>query len=55
MHEVYDAKIWKSEKYGAFAKIGNTKFEGLIHISKISKERVENVEIVLKMGQKVKA
>ncbi len=55
MHEVYDAKIMRIEKYGAFAKIGNTKFEGLIHISKISKERVENVESVLKMGQKVKA
>lgn len=38
--------------FGAFVNIGGGK-EGLLHISKISKERVERVEDVLNVGQKV--
>ncbi len=38
--------------FGAFVDVGGGK-EGLLHISKISKERVEKVEDVLKIGDKV--
>ena len=39
--------------FGAFVDIGGGK-EGLLHISKISKERVAKVEDVLKVGDIVK-
>ena len=38
--------------FGAFVDVGCGK-EGLLHISKISKERVNKVEDVLKVGDKV--
>ena len=38
--------------FGAFVDIGSGK-EGLVHISKISKERVKNVEDYVKVGDKV--
>lgn len=38
--------------FGAFVNIGGGK-EGLLHISKISKQRVEKVEDVLSVGQAV--
>lgn len=47
--EIYDAKVVRIEKFGAFVQL----FEGtdaLLHVSKIAHERVENVEDVLKLG-----
>ena len=38
--------------FGAFVDIGGGK-EGLLHISKISKERVEKIEDVLAVGDRV--
>ncbi len=52
--EVYSGKITKILDFGAFVEIFPGK-EGLIHISKISKNHVKNVTDVLSLGQKVKA
>ena len=47
--DVYAAKVVRIEKFGAFVNLfGNT--DGLLHISKISHNRVEKVEDVLKLG-----
>jgi polyribonucleotide nucleotidyltransferase len=51
--EIYDAKVIRLENYGAFVEL----FEGcdaLVHVSKISHERVENPKEVLHIGQVVK-
>ena len=50
--DVYDAKVVKLMNFGAFAEILPGK-QGLIHISEISTERVENVESVLSVGDNV--
>ncbi len=51
--EVYDAKVVRLEKYGAFVNLfGNT--DGLLHVSKIAHERVANPADVLKLGDIVK-
>ncbi|MDG2101314.1 MAG: polyribonucleotide nucleotidyltransferase [Dehalococcoidia bacterium] len=47
--DIYDAKVVKIMNFGAFAEITPSK-QGLIHISEISTERVEDVESVLKSG-----
>ena len=47
--EVYAAKVVRIEKFGAFVNLfGST--DGLLHISKISHNRVDKVEDVLKIG-----
>ena len=51
--EVYDGKVVKIMNFGAFAEVAPGK-QGLIHISEISKERVEDVESVLSVGEEVK-
>jgi polyribonucleotide nucleotidyltransferase len=51
--EIYDATVVRLEKYGAFVEL----FKGtdaLLHVSKISNERVEKPEDVLKIGDKIK-
>ncbi len=50
--EVYTGKIVKIMQFGAFVNIAPGK-DGMIHISKLSKERVEKVEDIVKMGDKV--
>lgn len=47
--EVYSGRVVKIAKFGAFMEILPGK-EGLLHVSEISKERVANVEDVLKEG-----
>ena len=49
---VYEGTVTKLMTFGAFVDVGCGK-EGLLHISKISKERVEKVENVFKPGDKV--
>jgi len=49
---VYEGTVTKLMNFGAFVDVGCGK-EGLLHISKISKERVEKVEDVFKPGDKV--
>ena len=51
--EVYDGKVSRIMNFGAFVDIGGGK-EGLLHISKISNERVDKVEDVLSIGDEVK-
>ena len=53
LNGIYDAKIVKLATFGAFASLPGGK-EGLIHISKISKERVNKIEDVLHVGDVVK-
>jgi len=50
--EIYDGTVTKIMPFGAFIDLGGGK-EGLLHISKISKERVEKVEDVLSIGETV--
>ncbi|MFV0255604.1 MAG: polyribonucleotide nucleotidyltransferase [Erysipelotrichaceae bacterium] len=51
--EVYEAKVVRIEKFGAFVNLfGNV--DGLLHISKIDNKRIEKVEDVLKLGDVVK-
>ena len=50
--DVYNAKVVKLMNFGAFAEILPGK-QGLIHISEISTERIENVESVLSVGDNV--
>ncbi len=50
---IYDGKIVKIVDFGAFVSVLNNK-EGLLHISQISEERVNDVSDVLSEGQEVK-
>ena len=50
--QIYKGKVTKIMSFGAFVAVGGGK-EGLVHKSKITKERVENVEDFLKVGQEV--
>ena len=49
---IYYGTVTKIMAFGAFVDVGCGK-EGLLHISRISKERIKNVEDVLKVGDKV--
>ena len=51
-NKAYEAEVVSIQNYGAFVKIAPGK-EGLLHISQIRAERVEKVEDVLKVGQKI--
>ena len=51
--EVYDGIIKSITSFGAFVEIMPGK-EGLLHVSEIKWERVENVEEVLKTGDQIK-
>jgi polyribonucleotide nucleotidyltransferase len=51
--EVFDGKVVRIEKFGAFVSLFPGT-DGLLHVSKISYERVENVEDVLKLGDIIK-
>ncbi len=50
--EIYQGRVSRIMDFGAFVEIFPGK-EGLVHISKISKERVNNVSDVLSVDQKV--
>ena len=49
---IYNGIVTKIMPFGAFIDLGQGK-EGLLHISKISKKRIEKVEDVLKVGENV--
>ncbi|MEZ5013315.1 MAG: polyribonucleotide nucleotidyltransferase [Chitinophagales bacterium] len=51
--DVYDAKVKSIMPYGAFVEFLPGK-EGLLHISEVSWQRLENLEGVLKEGDKIK-
>ena len=50
--DVYDGKVARITSFGAFVDLGGGK-EGMIHISKLSKKRVNKVEDVVKIGDSV--
>lgn len=50
--EIYEGKVTRIMAFGAFVEILPGK-EGLLHISKISKERIDKVEDVLKVGDEI--
>lgn len=51
--DVYEGTVARIMKFGAFVDLGGNK-EGMIHISKLANERVEKVEDVVEIGDKVK-
>lgn len=50
--EVYEGTVKRIEKFGAFVEILPGK-DGLVHISELEHRRVNNVEDVLTLGQKI--
>ena len=50
---IYYGEVIKTTNFGAFIDLGCAGKEGLLHISKISHERIKNVEDVLHIGDKV--
>ena len=50
---IYYGEVTKIMNFGAFIDLGVAGKEGLLHISKISHERIKNVEDVLHVGDKV--
>lgn len=50
---IYYGEVTRTTTFGAFIDLGINGKEGLLHISKISKERIKKVEDVLKVGDKV--
>ncbi|EOL41250.1 polyribonucleotide nucleotidyltransferase [Enterococcus phoeniculicola] len=50
--EVYLGKVVRIEKFGAFINLIKGK-DGLVHISQLANERVNNVEDVIKLGDEV--
>ncbi len=51
--DVFEGTVVRIMKFGAFVSIGGNK-EGMIHISKLAHERVDRVEDVVEIGDKVK-
>ena len=52
--DIVKGKVSKITAFGAFVELSN-KIDGLIHISQISRDRVEKVKDVLKIGDEVEA
>ena len=50
--KIYNAKVTKVEPFGCFVEIWPG-CEGLVHISKLSKDRVEKTEDVVKVGDEI--
>ena len=50
--QIYKGKVVSIKEFGAFIEFAPGK-EGMVHISKISKERIDHVEDVLTLGDKV--
>ncbi len=48
----YEGVVSRTTQFGAFVEVAPGK-EGMVHISKLSKERVEKVEDVVKVGDRV--
>ncbi len=51
--QIFEGKVVSIKEFGAFIEFAPGK-EGMVHISKISKERIKQVEDVLTLGDKVK-
>ncbi|MBN1949079.1 MAG: S1 RNA-binding domain-containing protein, partial [Candidatus Cloacimonetes bacterium] len=53
--QIYEGIISRIEPYGCFAKIMSNTKEGLVHISEMHTSRINRVEDMVKMGDKIKA
>ena len=51
--KLYTGKVVSIKEFGAFVEFAPGK-EGMVHISKVAKERINNVEDVLTLGDIVK-
>ena len=51
--KIYEGEVVRIMNFGAFVQLAPNK-DGLIHISKLSRERVEKVEDVVNIGDKVR-
>lgn len=51
--KIYEGKVISIKEFGAFLEFAPGK-EGLVHISKLSKQRVRHVEDILTLGDRVK-
>ena len=51
--QVFEGKVDSIKEFGAFVEFAPGK-EGMVHISKISRKRIDKVEDVLNIGDKVK-
>ncbi|MCP3026074.1 polyribonucleotide nucleotidyltransferase [Halobacillus sp. A5] len=51
--EVYEGKVKRVEKFGAFVELFKGK-EGLVHISELAEERIGKVEDVVSVGDSIK-
>ena len=51
--KIYEGKVVSIKEFGAFVEFAPGK-EGMVHISKISNERINHVEDVLTLGDHVK-
>ncbi len=51
--QIYEGSVISIKEFGAFIEFAPGK-EGMVHISKVSKERINRVEDVLTLGDKVK-
>ena len=51
--KIYTGKVISIKEFGAFVEFAPGK-EGMVHISKVAKERINNVEDVLTLGDIVK-
>ena len=51
--EIYDSKVIRLEKFGAFVELYRNK-DALLHVSKISNKRIDKPEDVLKVGDTIK-
>ena len=51
--QIFEGKVTSIKEFGAFVEFAPGK-EGMVHISKISKERINKVEDVLNIGDVVK-
>ena len=51
--KIYEGKVVRIMSFGAFVEVAPGK-EGMVHISKLAKERVEKVEDVVSVGDTIK-
>ena len=51
--QIFTGRVVSIKEFGAFLEFAPGK-EGMVHISKISKQRINRVEDVLTLGDKVK-
>jgi len=50
--EIYEGKVTRIEKFGCFVELWPGA-EGLVHISRLAKERVEKVESIVSLGDQI--